>query len=115
MPTTAEEEIYIDTNNGNNFWWETIDKDIPNVGIDFELLAETEKPPPGCNKLSGLLVFNVKMYLTRKLIWLLDGNKTPYTIGSTYSGVVSRESIEIDFTNAYFNGVNLFAADIHNT
>ena len=60
------------------------------------------------------LVFDVKMDFTRKARWVLDGHKTPSPIGSTYAGVVSRESVRIAFTCAALNDVDIFAADIRN-
>ena len=65
-------------------------------------------------KVSGHLVFNVKMDFTRKRIWVLDGHKNPDSIVSTYAKVVSREGIRISFTFEYLNGVNLFVVNIHN-
>jgi hypothetical protein len=69
-----------------------------NVGIAFELLDEGERPPPGWTKTTGHLVWDVKMDLTRKARWVLDGRKTRDPVGSTYAGVVSRESVRIAFT-----------------
>ena len=34
---------------------------------------------------------------------------------STYAGVVSRESVRIAFTYAALNGLDVWAADVHNT
>ena len=48
-----------------------------NVGIAFEVLREGEKAPPGWSKVTGHLVFDVKMDFTRKARWVLDGHKTP--------------------------------------
>jgi hypothetical protein len=61
---------------------------------------------------TGHLVWDVKMDFTRKARWVLDGHLTPSPIGSTYAGVVSRESVRIAFTYAALNGLDVFAADI---
>ena len=53
------------------------------------------------------LIFDVKMDFTRKASFFLDGHKTPDPIGSTYAGVVSHESIRIDFTYAALNGIDV--------
>jgi hypothetical protein len=63
---------------------------------------------------TGHLVYNVKMDFTRKARWVLDGHKTPDPIGSTYAGVVSRESVRIAFTYTTLNGLEVFAANIRN-
>jgi hypothetical protein len=54
------------------------------------------------------------MDFTRKARWVLDGHKTPSPIGSTYAGVVSKESVGIAFTYAAFNSIDVYAADIRN-
>ena len=54
------------------------------------------------------------MDFSRKARWVLDGHKTPDPIGSTFAGVVSCESVQIAFTNAALNDLQVFAADLHN-
>ena len=45
---------------------------------------------------------------------MLDGHKTPYLVGSTYAGVVYRESVGIAFSYDSINGLDFFAAYIRN-
>ena len=45
----------------------------------------------------------MKIDFTRKDQWVLDENKTPDPVGSTYEGVVSKESARIAFTYAALN------------
>jgi hypothetical protein len=59
-------------------------------------------------------VWDLKMDFTRKARWVLDGHKTANPIGSTFAGVVSRESVRIAFTYAALNEVDVCAADIRN-
>ena len=54
------------------------------------------------------------MDFTRKSRWVLDGHKTTDTIGSTYAGVVSRDSVRIALTYAALNDIDVLAADIQN-
>ena len=42
------------------------------------------------------------------------GHKTPDPVGSKYAGVVSRESVQIAFTYAALNGLDVCMADIRN-
>ena len=56
----------------------------------------------------------MKLNFERKARWVLDGHKTANPVGSTYYGVVSRESVRIAFTIAALNGVDVCAADILN-
>jgi hypothetical protein len=84
------------------------------VGIAFEVLLEDQNAPPAWHKVTGHLVWDLKMDFTRKARWVLDGHKTPNPITSTYAGAVSRESVQIAFTVAALNGVDICAADIRN-
>ena len=114
IPNSVEHAYQIDAKNGNTFWRDAIKKEMTNVGIAFEVLEEGLSAPPGWHKVTGHLVFDVKMDFTRKARWVLDGHKTPDPVGSTYAGVVSRESVRIAFTYAALNGLDVFAADIQN-
>lgn len=115
IPDTIECAYELDRKNGNDFWAKSIRKEMTNVGIAFEILPQGTDPPPGWRKASGHLVFDVKMDLTRKSRWVLDGHLTelPGNI-STYAGVVSRESVRIALTYAALNGLDVTAADIRN-
>ena len=86
---------------------------MTNVGIAFEILPDS-RAPPGWSKQTGHLIWDLKMDFTRKARWVLDGHKMPSPIGSTYAGVVSRDSVRIAFTYAALDGLDVCAADIQN-
>eukprot|EP00957_Ditylum_brightwellii_P083404 6339630-Ditylum_brightwellii.AAC.1 len=54
------------------------------------------------------------MDFTRKTRWVLDGHKTTDPVGSTYAGVVSRESVKVAFTYTALNNLDVWAVDIQN-
>ena len=85
-----------------------------NVGIAFEILDKDKTAPVGWSKESGHLVFDVKMDFSRKARWVLDGHRSADPIGSTYAGVVSRDSVRIALTYAALNDIDVVAADIQN-
>jgi hypothetical protein len=114
VPSSVEHAYEIDKQLGNTLWRDAIQKEMFNVGIAFEVLDEGQKAPVGWHKVTGHLVYDVKMDFTRKARWVLDGHKTADPIGSSYAGVVSRESIRIAFTYAALNNLNVCAADIRN-
>jgi hypothetical protein len=60
------------------------------------------------------MIFDINIDFTNKARWVLDGLQTPNVEGSTYAGVVSRESVRIAFTYAALNGLGICAADIQN-
>ena len=51
---------------------------------------------------------------TEKIKRVAGGHRTNPPTESTYSGVVSRESVRIAFTLAALNDLDIFAADIQN-
>ena len=114
IPTSVENAYLIDKQNGNTLWRTAIAKEMKNVSIAFDILDEKEHLPPGYTKASCHLVFDVKMDFTRKARYVMDGHLTADPKGSTYAGVVSRESVRIAFTYAALNGVEVWAADIMN-
>ena len=114
IPTSVEHAKELDRKNGDDYWMKALAKEMYNVGVAFEILEPGQPPPKGWHKVTGHLVWDVKMDFTRKAKWVLDGHKTPDPEGSTFAGVVSRESVRISFTYAALNGLDVFAADIRN-
>ena len=114
IPTSVDHAMEIDRKNGNSMWKAALALEMYNVGVAFEILEEGQKAPPGWNKASGHLIWDVKMDFTRKARWVLNGHKTPDPIGFTFVGVVSRESVRMAFTYAALNDLQVFAADIRN-
>jgi hypothetical protein len=115
LPRNLAHAHLIDRNNGNTFWQDATAKQMFNVGISFEILDKGRRAPPGWTPVTGHLIFDVKMDFLQKAWWVLDGHKTADPIGSTYAGVVLRESVRIAFTYAALNDVDIYAADIQNS
>ena len=114
IPKNIKHAYDLDAKNGNNMWRDALNLEMTEVGVAFEVLEEGQQPPIGWRKVTGHLVWDCKMDFTRKSRWVLDGHKTPDPVGSTYAGVVSRESVRIAFTYAALNGLEVYAADIRN-
>lgn len=114
IPRSVSHAYQIDIRNKNHFWRDAIRKEMLNVGVAFEVLPTGKKSPPGWRLVTGHIVFDVKMDFSRKARWVLDGHKTPSPEGSTYAGVVSRESVRIVMTYCALNDLELCAADIQN-
>ena len=114
IPRDVEHAHKIDSRNGNTMWRDALKKEMYNVGVAFEILDEGAHAPHGWKQVTGHLVWDVKMDFTRKARWVLNGHKTPDPIGSTYAGVVSRESVRIALTYAALNELDVFVVDIRN-
>lgn len=114
LPSSVDNAYELDRKNGNTHWRDAICKEMRNIGVAFEVLPDGANAPPGWHRVTGHLVFDVKMSLQRKARWVLDGHKTPGVEYSTYAGVVSRETVRIALTYAALNGLDVYAADIQN-
>ena len=114
IPRDVEHAHKIDLRNGNTMWRDALRKEMYNVRVAFEILHEGAHVPHGWKRATEHLVWDVRMDFTRKARWVLDGHKTPDPIGSTYAGVVSRESVHIALTYAALNDLDVFAANIRN-
>ena len=77
MATSVDHAYEIDKGNGNTLWHNAIKKEMTNVRIAFEVLEEGEHAPVAWCKVSGHLVFDVKMDFTRKARWYLMDIKHP--------------------------------------
>ena len=112
--TNVAHAMEIDRRNNNSLWQDALTKKMFNVGVAFEVLGAGERVPHGWSKVTGHLVWDVKMDFTRKAHWVLDEHKTPDLVRLTYAGVVSCESIIIAFMYATLNGLSVCVADIMN-
>ena len=112
LPTSIQHAYEIDARNGDTFWRDAIEKEMFNVGIAFQILDNNEHLPVGYKLVTGNIAFDVKMDFTHKARWVLDGHKTGTPSGSTYAGIVSRESVRIALTYAALNDLDVFAGDI---
>ena len=76
-----------------------------NVCIAFKILGPNAKAPPGWNKASGHIVFDVKIDFTWKAQWVKNGHKNPDSTTLCFAGVVSHDSICISLTYAALLGL----------
>ena len=93
IPSSVEHAFELDKKNGNNLWKDALEMEMYNIGVAFEILEDGNTAPAGYTKVSGHLIWSVKMDFTRKARWVLDGHKTPEPVCSKYAGVVSREIV----------------------
>jgi hypothetical protein len=80
--------------------------------IAFEIQEEGRKTPPRWFTALGHIIFDVKMDFTWKAQWVKDGHKTLDSTTSSYAGVVSRESIQIELTYAALHRLPVIGGDI---
>eukprot|EP00980_Cylindrotheca_fusiformis_P021858 scaffold8698_cov53-Cylindrotheca_fusiformis.AAC.1 len=66
LPRNVKQAYELDKKNGDEMWAKAIRKEMTNVGVAFEILPESKSPPPGWSKVTGHIIFDVKMDYTRK-------------------------------------------------
>ena len=114
IPKCVKHAHSIDRANGNSLWCDALAKEMMEVGVAFEVLEACARPPHGWNRVISHLIWDIKMDITRQAQWVLDRHKTPSPEGSTYTGVVSMESMRIAFPYAALNKTKVCAASICN-
>ena len=105
----------MDVLNGNIFWRKAIKKELAKVRIDFELLDTEIDIKVGSKKIRYRFIFDVKMDLERNAIFVawehLNKNFPKHT---SYSSVVSQESVRTYFTLAALNDKEILSGDVSN-
>jgi hypothetical protein len=71
-----EHAFAIGKKNANTLWRDALAKEMTEVGIALKVLDEGISAPKGWHKVTGHLVWDVKMDFTHKARWVLDGHKT---------------------------------------
>lgn len=66
VPTSVAYAKALDRENGNTLWMDALKKEMYNVGIPVEVLEDGKLAPKGWKKVTGHLIWDVKMDFTRK-------------------------------------------------
>ena len=115
IPTTVDEALQLDIENGNDLWEKAIKRELDKVRIAFMLLEEDQTPVVGSKLINYHIIFDVKMDLTRKARLVAGGHlNQDVPRHTTYSSVVSKESVRLCFLLAALNGLDVLSGDIGN-
>ena len=63
---TINEAFKLDEKNKDTFWCDTVDKEMENLKVAFDILPEGKLPPLTYRKASSYIIFDVRMTLERK-------------------------------------------------
>jgi hypothetical protein len=63
---TITNAIELDWRNGNTFWMNSLGKEMGNLIVAFEIKNPGEKAPPGWFKMTGHIIWDIKMDFMRK-------------------------------------------------
>ena len=77
MRTTLREVCTLGKKNGNYYWSKAIINGTNNVSVAFGILEEGEQPLPMHSFMPCYMVFDVKMYFTRKSHYVDTGCNVP--------------------------------------
>jgi hypothetical protein len=95
---------------GTNFWRKAIKQEMKNVLPAFKFV-DNDVVPKFYKYFECHMIFDIKMALTRKARFVASGHQTDPLKESTYSSIVSRESIRIAFTLVALNNLDVLSAD----
>ena len=87
---------------------------MKNSSIAFEVLYKDASVPFGYTEITGNLIFDVNMDLTRRARYVAGGHLTDPPSLMTYVSVVGQETVRISFLVAALNDLNILAVDIQN-
>jgi hypothetical protein len=114
VPSSVREALDIDKRTGTDMWRKAIEKEMRNVMVAFDV-RDDGKVPIGFKEISCHLIFDVKSdTLARKARFVAGGHRTDPPKDSTYSSVVSRDSVRLFFLLAALNDVDVLACDVQN-
>ena len=115
IPMSLTEANQLDRENSNDLWKKAIEKETKGVRVAFQLLKENEKPPVGSKAIKYHWIFTIKFDLSRKARLVAGGHMNKEVPAhTTFSSVVSRESVRLSFLLATINGLDLLMWDISN-
>ena len=87
---------------------------MKNSRVSLNSIDRDNHAPVGYKEITCHLIFDVKMYLTRKAIYVTGGNIADPPSSMTYSSVVSSDSVSLAFLIYALNNLYILAGDIQN-
>ena len=112
LPRSISEAVFIDRENKDGLWRDSIDLEMNTILPVFGILPSGENLPSGYTKSLRHIIFDVKMDFTWKSWWVKDGHLTKEPVESNFAGVVSRESEWIAFVYVALNALEICATDV---
>ena len=115
IPNSVKEAPKEDKRNGNSFWRDSINKEMKNVKIAFNILDNKREIPLGYKEMRCDIIFDVKMESFKSKAQLVaDGHVIDTSANLKYASVVSRKTVCIALTIAALNDLQVKPGDIQN-
>ena len=87
--------IYINDENKDTSWQNTLRKEIGNIGITFEIKPDGTCLPGGMGKDKRVHSLCVKIYFERKSRWVKDDHRNPDVTISSYAAMVLQKASKL--------------------
>jgi Reverse transcriptase (RNA-dependent DNA polymerase) len=113
MPKSTVKAYAMDCHNGSKLWTNAIAKEMLNVRPAFKFVDD-DKIPEFWKHVGVHMIFDVKMDLTQKARLVANGHETEVPTESTYSTVVTRDSVRLAFMLAVLNCLDVLSGDVQN-
>ena len=89
---SVEEAVWIDNEKNNTLCWYSMDKEITNKIIVFDVKEEGEEPPWGYKDMKSHMIFgvNIDSAITIMVRFFVDGHKFDTPTSMTYTSILSK-------------------------
>ena len=115
IPDDLKHAEELDRENDNDGWKQAIEKELSKIRVAFKVIDADENIPVGSRHINYHMIFDVKADLTKKARLVAGGHLNkgiPHH--TTYSSVVSRDSVRICLLIASLNGLDVLCGDVSN-
>ena len=111
-PMDVRRALEMDRETGSNQWAKAMGKEVGTVFPALQVLEDGEEVPVGSQFVDLMMIFDVKMDLTRKARLVAQGDQVETPSNLTHASTVSRDSICIALLLASLNNLTLLAANV---
>ena len=116
VPKNIAEAKQVDAENGNTLWMDSVNLEMKNNRVAFEMHKGDTDDSVGCQEIAGRMMFDVKLTenFRPKARHVADGHKCETPAFLTHSTVISRDSVRMLLTIAALNNLEVMGADTQN-
>jgi hypothetical protein len=121
LPKTVAEALAIDEASNTDLGAKLINKEMAKVKVAWKTRDDGFTPQQardgdliGLQEIGCHIIFDVKMDFSRKARFVAGGHTTMAPSSTTYSSVVSRDSIRLAFNIAALNDIDSMSCDLEN-
>jgi hypothetical protein len=107
IPRTVSEALQFDKDSGTTYWQDTINKEMKNVQVAFNIQPKGQKSPPGHQYITCHIIFDVKLVGIRIARHVAGGQLTDTRSSIIFSTVEARDSVRILLLVAVLNRLDV--------